>query len=147
MPGSVQIGAPPPPTIEEPERGGGERGWVVLCTTGDRYEAEMIRGVLETNELGPVVIERIAMMTSWLFPSGDDHAPHRVMVRRIVVDACRLSLLEIGVEVEPEMPSDPPSDRKLHARRWLRAAVLLAVLATVIGYLVRLMGGDARIPS
>ena len=137
--------APPrPPDADDPSGGGSGRGWVLLCSVGDRYEAEMIRGVLETEGLGPVVIEAVQVPGSWLLPSGHERLPQRVFVMRAVAEAARLALLEAGCALneEPDAASSGDAERRWRsATRIVRWAVIVAVTGVFVSYVIHLVQG------
>lgn len=140
--------SPPAPPIDDTGGGGGGNGWVLLCTVGDRYEAEMIRGVLEADALGPVVIEAVQMPGSWLLPSGHEHLPQRVYVMRAVEQAARLVLLEAGALDDHEPSGSASTDERWRAAtRIVRWAVAVAVAGVFLSYLVHLLRGQAGIPG
>ena len=148
--------APPrPPDEDDPGGGGGGRGWVLLCSVGDRYEAEMIRGVLEGEGLGPVVLEAVQVPGSWLLPSGHERLPQRVFVMRAVAEAARLALLEAGCALadETDETGDGAGAQRDADARWRRAtrivrwAVIVAVAGVFVSYLVHLVQGRAGIPG
>lgn len=143
---------PRPPEQEPPvahgDDGGGGGGWALLCSVADRYEAEMIRGVLEGDGLGPVVIETVQVPGSWLLPSGHERLPQRVFVLRALLDAARLALLEAGYAGSEDAtiptPGPSPEERWRRATRFVRWAVLVAVGGVFASYLIHLLGGSTR---
>jgi hypothetical protein len=141
--------APPaPPIVDEPS-GEGSGGWTRLCSVGDRYEAEMIRGVLEGENLGPVIIETIQMPGSWLLPSGHERQPQNIYVMRAVLEAAKLALLEAGLDYEPgdAISSEGRDQRWRQATKLIRWAVITAVAGVFVSYLVHLMQGRAGLPG
>jgi hypothetical protein len=153
---TIDRSPPRPPDDIDPRGGGGGGGggWVVLCSVGDRYEAEIIRGVLEGEGLGPVVIEPVAVPGSWLLPSGHERVPQRVIVMRALLDAAKLALLEAGCSVddddeEPErVEVAVPAPRRARSTTIiLRWAVLIAVAGAIASYLGQLMRGRGGLPG
>lgn len=157
----MSIDAPPIPPTSPPEEkgfGGGRPGWALLRTVGDLYEAHMVRGVLEENEIGPVVIEPVQVIGSWLLPSGHERTPQRIFVPAAVLDAAELALMEAGLEsvdddeatagdptsVEPTIA--PPLFGPSRSRKLARWTLLIAFGAAVLVYLLRVLNGTAGVP-
>lgn len=148
----------PPPVVPPEDRhfGGGRSGWALLRTVSDLYEAELIRGLLESEDLGPVILEPVQTVGAWMLPSGHARIPQRIYVLAALVDAAQLALLESGFsELEDDVSEDerydeerePEGGRGRRAKqRIIRWAVLIAFGAAVATYLIRLTRGSAGLP-
>lgn len=145
--------APPGPPLDAPGGGGGGDGWALLATVGDRYEAEMIRGVLETDGIGPIVIQAVPVPGSWLLPAGHERIPQRVFVPRAVLEAARLALLEAGMvpeeELEPlaaEGPAATPRRIRNRVLEAVRGLVIVSLAAGFVTLIVRLVRSGSAWP-
>jgi hypothetical protein len=115
--------APPEP----PADSGGGGGWAWLLTAKGIIEAELVRGVLETAGIVPVALDsRDQSPGAWMFLSGNVNALVRVFVPVSLLDAARLTLLEVGL-TDTDAPAE--SEARPKATR-SRSLWLLAILAT-----------------
>ncbi len=113
--------------------GGGGGGWAWLLTARGHIEAQLVRGVLESNGIVPVALDSTDPSPgSWMFLAGNINALVRVYVPRSLLDAARLALLETGVTApEPEAPPEP-SPGGWRANAWWIAVTVLAVAVYVV---------------
>lgn len=103
---------------------GGGGGWAWLLTAGGRIEAELVRGLLESDGIVPVWLDtRDPSPSAWLFPFGDPNALVRIYVPASLLEQARLSLLETGYTV-PETPPSPQRSRTVWWI-WIVVAVIL----------------------
>lgn len=151
MPEAPSISPPAaPPGDSERRYGGGRPGWALLRTVGDLYEAQLIRGVLEGAGLGPVVVEPIQTVGSWLLPSGHERVPQKIFVLAALVDASELALLDIGLDPSESAWDGPEKDVETRphrgSRRTVRVALMLGFAAAAVSYLVAAVGGRTWMP-
>lgn len=129
--------APPTsgPTPGPPSGSGddGSGGWSWLVTAADRFEAEVVRGLLETAGV-PVVLDGFDRSPSaWMYPSGNVNAPVRVLVPTGLLDVARLELLESSVVHESRLaetirPQKPQrGTQRVNRLVWAVVAVLTAL--------------------
>jgi hypothetical protein len=126
----------PAPPVPVDTGGGG--GWSWLVTARGVIEAELIRGVLESAGIVPVVLDsRDGTPGAWMFMSGNMNRLVRVYVPASLLDGARLELLDAelldadadaGLDREPEVETRAP----MPALRWLLVAVAFLVLAGLL---------------
>ena len=124
--GSQTIGVAPPSLVNE---GGGGGGWAWLLTARGIIEAELVRGVLESEGIVPVVLDsRDPSPGAWLFLAGNVNALVRVLVPASLLDAARLSLLEAGLDVPESAPPQQPEGRAARGWVWWVTVVLIVTV-------------------
>lgn len=120
--------APPAAGVDD----GGSGGWSWLVTASDRFEAEVLRGMLE-NAGVPVVLDGFdGSPFAWMYPSGNINAPVRVMVPTGLLEVARLELLESSL-IGPDrlVPSEPARPHR-QARRVSRPLGLIVAVLTAL---------------
>lgn len=112
---------------------GGSGGWSWLVTAADRFEAEVLRGLLETAGV-PVVLDGFDRSPSaWMYPSGNVNAPVRVLVPTGLLDVARLELLESSMVEQARMTGAPQPQKpqrgtqRVNRLLWTVVAVLTAL--------------------
>ncbi len=126
--GSQVIDAAPPAA----DTGGGG-GWALLLTARGIIEAELIRGVLESQGIVPVALDATDPSPgAWLFLSGNVNALVRVFVPTSLLDAARLTLMEAGV-ASHDVAEPPPADRAHgdRGRIWMAWVALTIVVVAI----------------
>ncbi|HVL88707.1 MAG TPA: hypothetical protein VM841_00585 [Actinomycetota bacterium] len=130
--------------------GEGRGGWSWLVTAKDRFEAEVLRGMLE-NAGVPVILDGFDRSPfAWMYPAGNMNVPVQVLVPTGLLDVARLELMEAGlVGVDRLAPASaqaaaaagPPASLLRDRTRplWLVVAVLTA-LAVALFIIVEVAG-------
>lgn len=141
--------APPRGGIE----GDGRGGWSWLVTAKDRFEAEVLRGMLE-NAGVPVILDGFDRSPfAWMYPAGNMNVPVQVLVPTGLLDVAKLELMEAGLVEHDRFVETPsaaqatvvaagPETRLLRDRirpLWLVVAVLTA-LAVAMFIIVEVAG-------
>lgn len=117
--------APPPADLGRDDGSGG--GWAWLLTVRGIVEAELVRGLLETAGVAPVLLDATDQSpTSWMFLAGDVNALVRVYVPRSRLEDARLALLEAEGSSDEVVP--PPARRTASRLVWLVIAVLIVAV-------------------
>jgi hypothetical protein len=136
---------PAPP--REQVGGDGRGGWSWLLTANDRFEAELLRGLLESAGV-PVVLDGFDRSPfAWMYPSGNVNVPVHVLVPTGLLETARLevlesSLVDAGRLSETGAPDDgdsrvggEPPARLMRDRirpLWLIVAILTALAVALI---------------
>lgn len=88
----------------------GRSGWVWLVTTKDVFEAELLRGLLESSGV-PVALDAFDRSPfAWMYPAGNMQRPVQVLVPAALLEAARLHLLEFSL-MEPGQMEDRIEDQ------------------------------------
>lgn len=136
--------APPRDGVGDEGRG----GWSWLVTARDRFEAEVMRGLLENGGV-PVILDGFDRSPfAWMYPAGNVNAPVQVLVPTGLLDVARLELMESSLVDASRWADAPPVAGASPARRlmrdrirplWLVVAVLFA-LAVALFVIVEVAG-------
>ncbi len=119
---------------------GGHGGWVWLMTAGNVFEAELLRGLLETAGV-PVALDSFDRSPSaWMYPAGNVNRPVQVLVPAGLLEAARLELMEsslVGAGRMESPPAEEPADARLLRERMRPAWLTVALLTSLAcGWLV-----------
>jgi hypothetical protein len=127
--GSQTIDMAPPRAIHDDGGGGG--GWAWLLTARGIIEAELVKGVLESEGIVPVLLDnRDPSPGAWLFLAGNVNALVRIFVPASLLDAARLTLLEAGLGEAESLPQPKPEPAS--ARGWVWWVTVVLIVATFI---------------
>lgn len=130
---------PAPPV---PSEGGGGGRWAWLVTASGIVEAELIRGLLETDGIPCVLDRRDPSPFAWMYLAGNVNASVQIYVPALLLDPARLRLLEAGFDAEPatEAVSGAPG---LSSAGWVRPVLIVAGLLVAIWILLVTFLGSA----
>jgi hypothetical protein len=117
---------PAPPS---PREGGGGGRWAWLITASGIVEAELVRGLLETDGIPVVLDRRDPSPFAWMYLAGNVNAPIQIHVPATLLDPARLRLIEAGFESGSPPPPVAPSSP---GRRRIRAILTVAGLVVAV---------------
>lgn len=134
MRGQSGILTPAPPKADRGDPGRGRWSWLV--TAGDIFEAELLKGLLESVHI-PVMTDSFDRSPfAWMYPAGNVQRPVHIYVPASLLDVARLELLESSfvhsARVQPVAAASAP------VRERTRPVVVIVALLTALiaGWLV-----------
>jgi hypothetical protein len=131
--GRISTLDPAPP---QPREGGGGGRWAWLVTASGIVEAELIRGLLETDGIPCVLDRRDSSPFAWMYLAGNVNASIQVYVPASLLDPARFRLIEAGFDAEPAPPAEPAQG----SRSWVKpilavSGLLVAIWILIVTYL------------
>lgn len=130
---------PAPPT---PHEGGGGGRWAWLVTASGIVEAELIRGLLDTDGIPCVLDRRDPSPFAWMYLAGNVNAHVQIYVPASLLDPARLRLIEAGFGIDAPEPGEQPPPAS-PGRRRIRLIVGIAALVVAVWILLVTYLGSA----